>query len=127
MKLVDLSTPQACQVEFERCSSGLAYLDHLFTETLSAIGDAEEEWDKWESEAADAARNGDEKLTATEIKGRITSYIENNESAKEAREVLRNLRTSRAQIERWYRSLEKRGGFAQSAANIHLGGGRYGG
>ena len=56
MNRVRLDSPHACQVELERCSSGLAWLDHLYTQTVEALSATEQEWDGWEAQAAHARR-----------------------------------------------------------------------
>lgn len=116
---IDLSNVLSCQAELQRCSNGLAYLDHWWCAVLDEVDEAEQAWDTVEAKAAAEARNGDKALTAVEVKGRITAAIDADEDASAARERLRNARSIKAKVERYFRSLEKRIGAAQSAQNGH--------
>ena len=115
---IRLDTPQACQVELERCSNGLAELDYLFTQTREAILEAEHTVSEWTVQALrDIERP--KGITARELDSRIAGWFAENEEAAEAKARLNELENTLAQIERYYRSLEKRGMFASAAYKGH--------
>jgi len=117
---IRLDTPEACRVELERCSSGLAWLDHAYSLARDAVDDAEQTYNAFEADAAVAARKQLGKgATATEVKGAITSWVLSNEHADSASIDLYKARAMLDKLERYFRSLEKRLGAAQSAAKQH--------
>lgn len=121
------SGPHACQLELERCARGLAYLDHLYGRVLDDMDACRAEWDEVEAQAAIASRGDAKALTATEVKARITQWVNKRPEARELRERLAAAERRKAKIERWMRSLEKRISAAQSALNGHEQLARYGG
>lgn len=116
---IELDTAPKARRELERCSTALARLDHAFTLARIQLDEAEQQWEDVEADAALAARQGDEKLTATEIKARVTKLVSDDDSASEARQRAREARRNLDLIERWYRSCEKRASAAQSAMKQH--------
>lgn len=125
---ISLTDPQSCQAELERCSNGLAYMDHLYSQVLDALDEAEATWEAVEAEAAAAARTDAPKAaTATEIRGLIHEWVSQRPSKAEAREKAREARRRKDKLDRFMRSLEKRLSAAQSAAKGHESLGRYGG
>lgn len=124
----DFKDIPGCIRELEACNRGLAYLDHLYGRVLDELDEAEATWDSTEAKAARAARDdAPSGATATEIKGRIIEWVEARPSALQAREAVKEQRRRKDKIDRWMRSLEKRGGFSQSAQNGHDKLGKYGG
>lgn len=117
---INLSTVQGCQAELETCANGLAYLDHWWSRILDELDKAEGAWETIEATAAAQARGPDDKhLTATEIKGRITAWVDNVTDATEKRDRVREMRRIKAKVERYFRSLEKRLSAAQTASKGH--------
>ena len=116
---IDLSNVHGCQAELETCANGLAYLDHWWCKVLDALDDAEKDWETVEATAAAQVRGVDTHLTATEVKGRITLWIDEVKDASEKRDKVREMRRIKAKVERYFRSLEKRLSAAQTAQNGH--------
>lgn len=131
MKPINLQNVHGCLEELETCSKGLAYLDHLYGKVLDDLHDFAVAWETTEAEAAAAARTAAPKAaTAAEIKGLMTAWVDSKPAARMSRENLREAERRKAKLDRWMRTLEKRGGFAQSAQNGHAlidkGGGSVG-
>lgn len=119
-KRIPLDSPAACLSELERCSAGLAHLTQEATRNREALGVVEEQLEIVESIAAAAIRDSeDTKLTATEVKGRITDLISQDEKLGKVREAAHALRAEAQTLERRLRTLEKRAMSAQSAAKMH--------
>lgn len=123
---IRLDTPAACQVELERCSNGLAILDHTYTETREAILEAEKLVSEWTVMALREIERP-KGITARELDARIAGWFADNPEAGEAQNHLDRLQTSLSELERYYRSLEKRGMFASAAAKGHQEAERLGG
>ena len=116
----DFTNIHGCIAELQDCNRGLVYLDHLFGRILDELAEAEQIWINVESDAALAARKDAPKAaTAIEIKGAMTEWVNHRPSAVEARDAYQEARRRKDKIDRWIRSLEKRGNFAQSAQNGH--------
>lgn len=128
MRRIQLDTPDACERELERTTNGLAMLDHLYTQARESLDSANAVWNEWEAEAAKAVREGtDEKLTATEVKGRITLWVKANPTALEARQELDKIKADLDKIGRWFKTAEQRSTNAAAAMKKHLGGAVHGG
>lgn len=124
----NLQNVHGCLRELEDCSHGIAYLDHLFGRVLDDLAERQATMENVESEAAIAARkDAPSAATAAEIKGLMTKWINERPSKAKAREELREAQRRKDKVDRWMRSLEKRGGFAQSAQNGHEQIARFGG
>ena len=118
MRKIRLDTPKACEVELERCSNGLALLDHSYTQAREAILEAEHTVSEWTVLALrDIERP--KGITARELDSRIAGWFAENPEAAEAKARLDQLQNTLSQIERYYRSLEKRGMFASAAYKGH--------
>ena len=116
----DFSNVHGCIAELQDCNRGLVYLDHLYGRILDELAEAEQTWASVESDAAKAARKDVPKAaTAVEIKGAMTAWVNDRPSASQARNDVQEARRRKDKIDRWIRSLEKRGNFAQSAQNGH--------
>lgn len=124
---IHLDTPAACQVELERVTNGLALLDHLYTQAREALDEAQVIWAEFEAAAAKEVRGTDEKLTATEIRGRITQWVAAHPEAAEARDSLAKIKADLDKISRWFKSAEQRSTNAAAAMKAHMGSGKYGG
>ena len=130
MKKIALDTPTACLSELERCSTGLSQLTQEATRNREALGVVEEQMELVEAIAAAAIRDAeDTKLTATEVKGRITDFILSTDLEIEGgvgrvrlslvREAAHSLRTEAQTLDRRLRTLEKRSMNAQSSLKAH--------
>jgi Skp family chaperone for outer membrane proteins len=116
----DFSNVNGCIEELQACNKGLVYLDHLYGRILDELAEAEQTWASVEADAAKAARDDAPKAaTAVEIKGAMTEWVNNRPSASKARDAVQEARRRKEKIDRWIRSLEKRGNFAQSAQKGH--------
>lgn len=117
---IELDSPTACQQELERCSNGLAILTQEEVRVSQALSEVEDQYERVEAIAARAIRdNSNTKLTATEVKAKITEYVTEDPVLSQIRESLFTLNAERESLARRMRTLEKRGGFAQSALNKH--------
>ena len=123
---IRLDTPAACQVELERCSNGLALLDHTYTQTREEILEFEHIVSEW---TVMALRDIDRPkgITARELDSRIAEWFAGNPEAQQAKDRLERLQNTLHELERYYRSLEKRGSFAQAAYKGHQETERLGG
>lgn len=125
MNPIDLSTPQGCEEELERCTNGMAYLDHAYYLAVDARDDADSDWEEWEAKATQAV--AEKGITATELRGRITRWCLKEPEAMEARKKQRQAKAQLDKLERWFRTAEQRSTNAQAALKKHMGGARYGG
>ena len=126
MNPIQLSTPDGCERELTRCTNGMAFLDHAFYLAVAARDEAEQSWEEWEAKAtADIAPP--KGITATELRGRITSWCAEHPEALAAKGAFRKATSNLKKLERYYRSAEQRSSNAQSALKRHLGGAALGG
>jgi hypothetical protein len=120
-----LDSPEECEKELMRSTNGLASLDHIFTLAVDARDEADEAWEAFEAKAsAEVAQKG---ITATELRGRITTWTSERPDAMAARRAQRLAHSELEKIARYYRSAEQRATNAQAALKRHLGNARYGG
>lgn len=117
---IRLDNPSACQAELERCSNGLTVLTQEATQVLESLAHYEDQLQQVEAILGRSIRDdSDTSLTATEVNGRIVDLIASDENFSHIRTGVLELRAQKESLERRLRTLEKRGGFAQSALNKH--------
>ena len=118
---IDLkSDVHSCLHELEEVANGLAYLDHIYGQILDDLDRRTHEWELIEADAAEKVRDDlPERATATEVKAAITKLVESNEAWARAHYKFVEAKRRKAKCERWMRTLEKRGSFAQAARNGH--------
>lgn len=120
VKQINLSNVLACVDELQTCANSLAILDHWFNASVDMLSDAEETWSAYESTAAAEVRpNLPKTATATEVRAAMNEWVRNRPDARKAWDHLREARKYKEKVERFIRTLEKRGGLAQSAKNGH--------
>lgn len=122
---IRLDSPEECEKELMRSTNGLALLDHAFYLAVDAKDEADEQWEEWEAKASsEVAEKG---ITATELRGRIVTWVSKHPEAIAARKAHREAHSQLKKIERWYKTAEQRATNAQAALKRHLGNARYGG
>lgn len=118
---IRLDNAEACQQELERCSNKTAELTQEYTRNGEQLGEHKRYLEEIKSIVAKTIREtSDAKLTATEVNAKVTEMILEDENFAHAWEVQHELEAERDVLERRLRTLEKRGGFAQTAMNKHL-------
>lgn len=124
----NLSTTHGCLREFEDCSNGLTYFDHLFHLALDELDEAREGWEPWKAEGLDWARRSLGKgATAGELQSKLIEWAGRDQAATASLTRLREAERNKAKLDRFIASLEKRLTAAQSALRGHEQLSRYAG
>lgn len=124
---IRLDTADACERELERCTNGMALLDHLYTQAREAIDEAEVAQAEWDAIAVKAVAPP-KGMTVREIDSRVEGWYAENPEANEARKRLREIKADLDKIDRWFKTAEKRSTNASAAMKKHVQSpGRYGG
>lgn len=116
---ISLSDPISCRLELQRVANGLASLTQEHTQLLEELEVLEEQYELYEATAFNAIKSVDKGYTATQIKALALEAIAGKEETAELRKSVRAKRALLVALDRRLRSLEKRGGFAQSALKDH--------
>ena len=122
---IRLDSPEECEAELQRVTNALALADHTFYLATAARDEADDTWEEFEARAAGEVH--EKGITATVLRGRVTTWCVQHPDAMAAKKAARDAHTELERILRFYRSLEQRATNAQAALKRHLGNARYGG
>ena len=125
-EVIRLDSPEFCEQELMRSTNGLALLDHAYTLAVDARDEADEAWEIFEAKAMTEI-NPQKGITATQLRGMLTTWVSERPDAMAARHAQRKAHSELDKIARYYRSAEQRATNAQAALKRHLGNARYGG
>ena len=117
MSEIRLDTERGCQEELQRCSNGIASLIHEFTQAVERQAELGHEVGKVESVATVEIADTHPKITATEMKARVTKRLDEDYGELMASRLLNDAKVTALNAR--IRALEKRMSAAQSSLNQH--------
>lgn len=117
MSEIRLDTPHGCRDELQRCANGIAQLIPELTKALREEAETQLQYDAAEAIATVQIADAHPKITATEMKARVTDKLREDPDAIRAQRLFTTATVTALNVR--MRALEKRMSAAQSALNDH--------
>lgn len=117
MSEIRLDTPHGCRDELQRCANGIAQLIPELTKAIREEAETQLEYDAAEAIATVQIADSHPKITATEMKARVTDKLREDPDGIRAKRLFTTATVTALNVR--MRALEKRMSAAQSALNDH--------